>query len=72
MKKSTFTSIIVEIFNNALMTQSDKKQQKYKIHLSVLIDVSTYCELGFSSKIEIPKLGSTQLGKFLLELITSK
>ena len=30
-----------------------------------------FCQLGFSSKIEMPQLGSAQLGKFQLELITT-
>jgi hypothetical protein len=29
------------------------------------------CQLGFSSKIEVPQLGSARAGKFQLELITS-
>ena len=30
----------------------------------------TYCQLGFSSKIEVPQLGLAQPGKFQLGLIT--
>ena len=31
----------------------------------------TYCQLGFSSEIEVVQLGSAQAGKFRLGLITS-
>ena len=31
-----------------------------------------YCQVGFSSEIEVPQLGSARAGKFQIGLITNK
>ena len=43
---------------------------KYKIGKFLLVQKKN--QLGFSSKIEMPQLGSAQLGKFQFNLITTK
>ena len=40
--------------------------------LLINVHTSTYCQLGFSSKIEMPQLGSARLGTFPARLGSSR
>ena len=69
-----FMEIIIKLIMIMVQTQNWKNWLiviLIRIYNLLLLG-KNICQLGFRSKIEMPQLGSAQLGKFQLELITTR
>ena len=58
----------IKLGNLIVVLSRSKNLQIFDMHIAYC----RYCQLGFSSKIEVPQLNSAQLGTFIARLSSSR